>query len=235
MITHDQHHLLKKEFDKKSVNGMRKTDHSTEMIATNGATLHGTVPFDVNTHNISMPGSLHFSSITGHGASTFGTEKNAIVVKQEVTLQNRGCSKQLSSKRILNKHSQESQKQRLGRKLPTARQRTVIKTGHAENSTSNSLIGSNGFRCDRCQKQFKTKTSLNSHQVLVHLKYSRHQCVKCDKYLPSASSLRDHMAFHEGTRAFKCAHCQRNFFTKSNLRAHLKTHLKTDTGKTLHA
>ena len=80
------------------------------------------------------------------------------------------------------------------------------------------------FQCDLCQKKFKTRSCLYSHQVFKHKKPSQHQCRTCNKYLPTANSLLLHMESHERTRDFLCHVCNKGFSTKGNLTTHLKLH-----------
>ena len=89
---------------------------------------------------------------------------------------------------------------------------------HNESSNSNSVM------CKRCQKQFKSKYNLKRHQIFVHNKSSKHQCMQCDKYLPNACDLKDHMLFHEGTRNYPCKICHKRFFRKSYLKDHMRFH-----------
>ena len=88
--------------------------------------------------------------------------------------------------------------------------------GHRPHSTS--------LQCSRCQKQFKNKVCLNRHQVYVHNKSTAHQCMKCDKYLPSASQLKDHVSFHKGIRNYHCDVFQKGFCRKNHLQHHMRIH-----------
>ena len=47
---------------------------------------------------------------------------------------------------------------------------------------------------------------------------------KCGKFLPGASSLREHMLYYEGVRDYQCEICQKRFYRKSHLNIHMKTH-----------
>ena len=49
------------------------------------------------------------------------------------------------------------------------------------------------------KKQFKQGTGLQSHKIHVHNKSSEFQC---GKFLPGASSLREHMLYYEGVRDY---------------------------------
>ena len=61
-------------------------------------------------------------------------------------------------------------------------------------------ISLTGFQCDRCPKLFETKWSLFQHQVFMHNRSSKYQCLKCNKYFPSGSHLKSHMLSHQRSK-----------------------------------
>ena len=153
------------------------------------------------------------------------TGQSSLTVLVDGNTSTRECSKPVSYKRLGNKRSLFPHRGILTQSrepltAPASQQVTGQRSQrvNVEGSTSTS------FQCNRCQKQFKSRSALISHQVFVHNKSSNHQCTTCDKYLPSASVLKDHMAFHEGTRNYECDICLKRFFRKSHLKRHRRIH-----------
>ena len=172
----------------------------------------------IDTQDIPMPDRSPFSSTPRHAVLPLRLERNNKVVKnRKMAMHPKVRSKQLSSKGILSKLCR--QKQKLERKKPVARQRPL---GTEEEDADGSIL--TVFQCNRCHKQFKSKWCLHQHQVLVHYKSSKHQCMICDKYLPSASGLKAHMLTHMEKGNHECEYCQKKFKTRSMLNVHMKTH-----------
>ena len=186
-----------------------KIDDSNEMFVTHGTLTPGTVSFIASTNAFTMEKACIFNEKTVdkmvNEPSQIKDEVHRSKVAEVVASQNREFSETVSYKRLPSKN-RLSHKNKMPQKMDVA------------SSTSSS------FQCNRCQKKFKRRIDLHGHQVYLHNKSSKHQCIKCDKYLPTASKLRDHMSFHEGIRNYQCAVCQKKFHRKCDLKRHFKIH-----------
>ena len=185
---------------------------------------------DTDTPNTFMFNDTQNSTI--HEACTFRTDVIDMVANvgmntddQIKTCRNRKSSKPVSSKRLKDKKNLLYQKKKatqIKNSITPLTGQQLIGQRSQKRKRENTI--STSFQCDRCQKQFKRKSHLFSHQVYVHNKSSDHQCIKCDKYLPTASHLKDHMSFHEGIRNHRCQLCQEKFCRKGDLNVHMRTH-----------
>ena len=196
---------------------------------TRGSVAHSMTSFDVDTHDtVSTSGIL------------IDDNQQIMFNNQAMLLQDREDRKPFLPKKLPDKQSPQHPKATQVRKPTTTPQRSpVVKIEYGESSTSP------GFQCPRCSKQFKTKSNLKQHQVLVHNQGSKFQCLTCNKYFPCDSHLRKHMLSHgiseitedpnEGstrslspvsvkvecsTSGLLCDRCERQFRTKSNLLQH---------------
>jgi uncharacterized Zn-finger protein len=78
------------------------------------------------------------------------------------------------------------------------------------------------FRCDHCDKAFKTKRTLVGHLKIVHKKVKEFQCDECDKAYDLRENLQSHInAIHKKMKRFFCDHCDKAF----SRNAHLQTHI----------
>ena len=79
------------------------------------------------------------------------------------------------------------------------------------------------FRCDFCEKTFKTPYALKDH-VVVHTKEKRHICYICGEAFGHHSGLRVHIKKHTGDKTYSCQTCGKSFHTSSHLRSHSFVH-----------
>ena len=78
------------------------------------------------------------------------------------------------------------------------------------------------FKCNHCQKNLKSKQSLNRHIIQVHGigEKSNKKCDFCEK---SFFNLRNHLKDVHGTDQFlKCHFCQSEFRSQKLLKSHIK-------------
>lgn len=62
------------------------------------------------------------------------------------------------------------------------------------------------FKCEHCNKMFKTVTDVERHTNATHLR-SVHKCTICEKNLYSDRDFKNHMRNHEIPEPFKCGFC----------------------------
>uniref|UniRef100_A0A336LR47 CSON011307 protein n=1 Tax=Culicoides sonorensis TaxID=179676 RepID=A0A336LR47_CULSO len=81
--------------------------------------------------------------------------------------------------------------------------------------------------CQKCEKQFSTKTNLLRH-IATHDGKRPYVCSICQKRFSQNSSLKQHTLIHTGERPYKCNVCSRSFTQAKSLTFHMRRH----TGKT---
>ena len=193
-------------------NETKENDNITEIMATNGTVIHGTGSPDIDTNDATIQNNLSFLGHVCHEIPASKIDSDETVAKvQKIILQNRELEDTFSSKKPVKKSSHR-QRQKRGVELLSVQQR--------QRKDDDSIL-SNRYQCDVCEKRFKTKGILNNHQVLVHNKFSKYQCHRCLKYLPSAGHFKCHMTFHEGTKNYQCECCEKKFYMKSHLNDHI--------------
>ncbi|KAM4567078.1 uncharacterized protein PAE49_010531 isoform 1-T1 [Odontesthes bonariensis] len=79
------------------------------------------------------------------------------------------------------------------------------------------------FVCSTCGKGFKTKHSLQAHQV-VHAVEKPHKCSQCWESFRYAITLQCHQSVHTGENPYKCAVCGKAFTRRRSLRTHQAVH-----------
>ncbi|XP_039893787.1 zinc finger protein 260-like isoform X2 [Simochromis diagramma] len=79
------------------------------------------------------------------------------------------------------------------------------------------------FACSTCGKGFKTKYSLKSHQ-LVHTAEKPHKCSECGESFKYAFTLQCHRSIHTGEHPYKCTVCGKVFIKRRSLRTHQAVH-----------
>ena len=80
------------------------------------------------------------------------------------------------------------------------------------------------FKCDACDKFFKTECDVKIHRKRVHLKINKFKCKICGKSFFTKKELIDHSKInHKGQReVFECNYCKKNFVTKWNRNVHIR-------------
>lgn len=79
------------------------------------------------------------------------------------------------------------------------------------------------WKCERCGKCFRTKSSLQHHER-GHLGIKNYQCEICGKHFSTKKYLRDHHVIHTDLKPFKCTTCGQDFNQVSNLKRHERIH-----------
>ena len=79
--------------------------------------------------------------------------------------------------------------------------------------------------CDICNKQFKTKKSVDLHKKVVHTTDDERPfvCEKCPKRFALMSLLNGHRVFHD-EKKLECPVCGKMATNTSLLNAHIRTH-----------
>merc|ERR1712224_169429 len=77
--------------------------------------------------------------------------------------------------------------------------------------------------CDKCAKSFDFKSSLKSHQAIVHEGAPKFSCELCDKIFSKSCDLRRHTEnIHQGLNRIQCDFCSKSLTRLDNLNAHIK-------------
>ena len=99
--------------------------------------------------------------------------------------------------------------------------------------------GVKSFKCDKCDKSFALKNSLNLHTRNIHnlvkienssgdISYKPFEknfsCYRCSKQFAVKSKLELHERIHTGEKPFKCDLCDKFFTQRSQLLIHKKRH-----------
>ncbi|XP_049425631.1 zinc finger protein 239-like isoform X4 [Epinephelus fuscoguttatus] len=79
------------------------------------------------------------------------------------------------------------------------------------------------FRCDKCGKDLKHKSSLGRH-LRIHIDKKPYACNECGKRFSRTSTLKAHMTLHTGDRPYSCSICERRFCQMPDLKKHMKIH-----------
>lgn len=86
------------------------------------------------------------------------------------------------------------------------------------------------FQCLKCGKKFQREMVYRKH-LRNHEKDEIGFCVVCQvcgKSFKRNEALKNHMTFHSGLKEYKCMYCQKDFYTKHQLRQHvISMHLST--------
>lgn len=102
---------------------------------------------------------------------------------------------------------------------------------HRTNTKSHDV--SNLFQCDKCDKNFQTKSSLNEH-IKIHINEAPFKCPYCAKIFMLTSSFKDHIQKHENIETHQCPFCSKSFIKARYLQQHLVRHIqKLDDGNIL--
>ncbi|KAM7347583.1 uncharacterized protein ACRADG_007134 isoform 2-T3 [Cochliomyia hominivorax] len=82
---------------------------------------------------------------------------------------------------------------------------------------------SHRFYCDKCDRDFSTKTNLNRH-MQSHGGNKPFSCLECKKSFTQKSTLKQHMYIHTGERPYVCEVCNRGFTQCKSLIFHMRRH-----------
>lgn len=78
------------------------------------------------------------------------------------------------------------------------------------------------FRCDICDRRYKSKCNLNRHKRTTHVPDDQKPfvCTICGKLFPLNCELRRHSRVHSSDRPFKCSFCQKGFLSLGHKKDH---------------
>lgn len=62
------------------------------------------------------------------------------------------------------------------------------------------------YKCDNCQKEFRTKSLLRRH-INLHASVKRYSCSKCSKMYSRADQLQAHLKTHDSVKLYICKDC----------------------------
>ncbi|XP_063862215.1 uncharacterized protein LOC135101864 isoform X1 [Scylla paramamosain] len=79
------------------------------------------------------------------------------------------------------------------------------------------------FRCDKCDKTYSVRSSLNSHRV-THNAEKMYKCDECDRAFHYSTPLMIHKRTHSDERPYHCQTCLASFKSMTNLRCHQRQH-----------
>ena len=79
------------------------------------------------------------------------------------------------------------------------------------------------FHCDKCEKTFKTHSSLRYHES-IHTGEKPFSCRICKKSFRLKGSLQTHLRVHTKERPYPCPICKKRFTNTSNLHTHMRIH-----------
>ena len=92
-------------------------------------------------------------------------------------------------------------------------------------NNSDKVIALNSFRCNVCEKTFKSASDLRKHAV-CHSDETPFPCTKCDKKFKRKKNLNSHLERCIGPHKVQltCSRCPKTFWTKGYLRMHERIH-----------
>ena len=80
------------------------------------------------------------------------------------------------------------------------------------------------YKCDKCDRSFKSVSSFQYHKESEHNSGRRFACSKCGKHFKHKQLLQRHQLVHTEDRPYSCETCGASFKTKPNLLNHLSKH-----------
>uniref|UniRef100_A0A182MI17 Protein krueppel n=1 Tax=Anopheles culicifacies TaxID=139723 RepID=A0A182MI17_9DIPT len=79
------------------------------------------------------------------------------------------------------------------------------------------------YPCTQCDKTLPSAESLKNH-LKIHYRSRNYVCTECNKSFGQKSDLTNHCRIHTDDRPFACNLCDKKFRTNSHLRDHMSTH-----------
>ena len=108
----------------------------------------------------------------------------------------------------------------------TAESESINNVEDSSRDSSDSNYMSNIMKCEKCDKDFSSKSNLSAHKR--KLKYS---CGECPNSFCSKIALSAHMKTEHGKQALQCSDCEKKFSTKQNLERHIQNKSSNSCGQ----
>ncbi|XP_033985953.1 zinc finger protein 62 homolog [Trematomus bernacchii] len=97
---------------------------------------------------------------------------------------------------------------------------------------SDTHTGKQPLKCDKCEKYFKYRSSLERH-LIIHTGEKPYSCNTCGKKFTQKSKLNYHTKTHKGEKSYSCKICGESFKYDRLLTVHIKREHATSVGKYL--
>jgi uncharacterized Zn-finger protein len=122
---------------------------------------------------------------------------------------------------------EEANKSRIRlKRLHMIRDRISAMNQSGSNKRSQVYDQTRKYRCETCQKYFKTKQDLTRHNSIVHTNIRKFECKQCGKKFKRKTHLQDHMLLHSEERNHKCSNCPAAFKRNRDRLKHEKQYCK---------
>jgi uncharacterized C2H2 Zn-finger protein len=74
------------------------------------------------------------------------------------------------------------------------------------------------YKCENCNKVYKTKRSLREHIKMKHSTIKSLKCVKCDKYFLNKYKLKQHVRRAHPSKLHSCTFCGSSFMASIGIK-----------------
>lgn len=80
------------------------------------------------------------------------------------------------------------------------------------------------YKCNICQKSFKSRNNRKYHLFCDKTRSKPFQCNQCDKQFITLAHMNYHQTTHNADKRFSCPHCQKVYAGDIALKKHLRKH-----------
>ena len=102
---------------------------------------------------------------------------------------------------------------------------SVLNVDHVDLTERVSVVVTNTFVCDYCDKQFSSKRSLDRHNQEYHVNPHSFTCDLCNKSFRRKEHLSNHLktkgCLNNQRPSFECNFCKKNFSSAEKLKSHI--------------